>query len=243
MNIEERIIETARKYCEKSLEFSEKEKAEIVQVLRYSSLILKNRKGNYKTEQYDLTFKYPIFLLELFEMHEEEIKQLIRHVCNGEFDGNLNLYCAPKLITERYFREESVHDIYYDNIQKNIIQAIRESKYCIWCMVAWINNDEIKKEIIRKSKDGIDVKILVSDKSTNNLNDLKEHCDVKIVKNHKGEYAMLHNKISIIDFSLIVGGSANYTNNANLNDENIRVDVDKKLVSKSANEFLEIWSR
>ncbi len=246
MKIEERIIETAIRYCERSNDYSTEEATEIVQLLRYSTLILKNRKGNNNTELCDLTFKYPVFLLEIFEMNEEEIKILIRHVCKGELGDKINLNCSPKLITKRDFREESVHDIYFDDIRKNLIQAIRESKYSIWCMVAWLSDNEIKKEIIRKSKDGIDVKILVSDKNTNdynNLETLKEHCDVKICKNDNGKHSMLHNKITIIDFSIVVGGSANYTNNSNLSDENITIHVDKKFVSKSANEFLELWSR
>lgn len=50
------------------------------------------------------------------------------------------------------FRE---HNVVFDEIKEEIVQGIRNTKYCIWAAVAWFTDQEIFNELLLRKNDGV----------------------------------------------------------------------------------------
>lgn len=49
----------------------------------------------------------------------------------------------------------------FDDIQKRIIDEIRDAKYVIWIAMAWFNNEVIYKELLKKKDEGLSIVIII----------------------------------------------------------------------------------
>lgn len=117
---------------------------------------------------------------------------------------------------------------YFKGIEKKLIELISNSDNMIKIAMAWFTNNDIKDSLIQRkqSKPEIEIIIVVDD---NHINDKyfsnyeSKFSEVGIKIEKKTSNRFLHNKFMILDKSITVTGSYNYSKKANTNLENIVV--------------------
>ena len=119
--------------------------------------------------------------------------------------------------------------VYFSQIQEQIIQHINNANSEIVIAVAWFTDKAIIKAILNSLKKNIRVRILFYDDKINKK-ELYERlfdlgAEIRYTK------TMMHNKFCVIDKSIVINGSYNWTQNASLNNkENIQISYgDEKL--------------
>lgn len=135
--------------------------------------------------------------------------------------------------------------VYFENIEKIIIQQIATSKKKIFVAVAWFTNHVLFEELILAQKRNIEVKILILDDILNrnefglNFGLLAINgADIRLANSNEGT---MHNKFCIIDEKVITG-SYNWTYHANKNHENIVITDEPIVVKNYYNQFDVIFS-
>lgn len=94
--------------------------------------------------------------------------------------------------------EVTEYNVVFDAIQDEVIQGIRDAKFIIWAAVAWFSNEAIYHELLEKKKQGLNIRIIVSqeDSNTNMISKLKENkFDVVVIPRwgNRG-YNRMHDK-------------------------------------------------
>lgn len=194
----------------------------------------------------NLQLKVPVPLLKKAREYKEIIEEIISEVYDTtEEYGIGKIKISPKII-ENKNENISQLDVHFDRLEKEVIQGIRNAKYSIWMAIAWFTNQDIINELIEKARQGIDVKVIMSDEDSNQStnNQLKKEGITSIVAPLRGYWNnnRMHHKFCIIDLSYVMNGSYNWSNNANYNDENLTTAVDKSFVLSFADEFMRLYN-
>lgn len=135
---------------------------------------------------------------------------------------------------------------YFENIEKKIIDFIKQTNKTLEIAVTWIDFFLFERIIIQLLLKEVSVIIIVSDEQ-------KLHCQYgKILKlsniydNFKckvypvNNFNRMHNKFCIIDSRLIITGSYNWTKNSRRNKENILISLEYNIIRKYKKEFLKL---
>jgi hypothetical protein len=135
--------------------------------------------------------------------------------------------------------------VHFQKIKDEIISNLKKAKSEIKVAVAWLTDEDIIRTLGQLSANDIDVKIVISDSKDNfkNISKLES-----LVRNKSVIYIVspnfLHHKFCIIDNSIIINGSYNWTYSAQKNEENILVlsvndsiEEDKSLLTKFNTKF------
>jgi len=140
-------------------------------------------------------------------------------------------------------------ELYTENIQKEIIKQLKTANTSIFVAVAWLTDDAIFNLLCQQSKKGIKVELLLINDSNNNKTKInykkldESGGEVHFV-NPKEDGAIMHHKFCIIDDSVVINGSYNWTKNAHHNDENITITWGaNKLAKEFKKKFEEIKLR
>ena len=191
----------------------------------------------------NVELRVPIPLLKEAGNHKNQIIR-IASKCYQENDqyGFGTVELRPKLIglDEVEYKE---HSVCFENNENVIIQAIRDAKYTIWIAVAWFTNSAILDELKKKKSDGLNVRIVTSEEYSNRylLGNMAHEFEVIPIKKHGNH--RLHDKFCIIDFEYVMHGSYNWSENAKNNNETWSTALDRDLVKKFADEFINLYSK
>ncbi|MEA2004215.1 MAG: phospholipase D-like domain-containing protein [archaeon] len=169
------------------------------------------------------------------ENYLDEFKELY----SGMFGSGDNVkYPAVSLdntIIENYFCPE-------DSCGNHVIDMIQQANKSVDFMTFSFTHDGIGEALIEKHKEGITIRG-VFEKSQNN-----EWCEYNKLKDEgmnvtwDGSKYNMHNKVFIIDDSIIVTGSFNPSKSGDeKNDENILIIHDAQIAGKYKSEFEIIW--
>lgn len=154
-----------------------------------------------------------------------------------------NVKFVPQIVSS--VTDEISVEVAFENQKKLIMEEIRKAKFSIWIAVAWFTLDEIYDLLVEKKKEGVNVRIIVSDDSNNQIKKDKYKNDLNILLYPKfGSYNtnMMHHKFCIIDSHTVLDGSFNWSKNAEYNKENIKILNGQKTVSDFGKEFLELYN-
>ena len=55
----------------------------------------------------------------------------------------------------------------FDDIQKNIIELIKQAKFTIWIAMAWFTDEEIFSYLVEKKQKGINIQLIINDDDIN----------------------------------------------------------------------------
>jgi phosphatidylserine/phosphatidylglycerophosphate/cardiolipin synthase-like enzyme len=107
--------------------------------------------------------------------------------------------------------EELIVKPIFEEIENEIVKQISSAKYTIWIAVAWITSLPIGREIVKKHRQGVNVRIVVDD------DDVSERSKVdfsktsienyKISPNNDNYKNLMHHKFCVIDFQKVITGS------------------------------------
>ena len=121
--------------------------------------------------------------------------------------------------------------VYFSKIKEEIITNLKKANKEIKVAVAWLTDEDIIRTLTQKKEAGIDVQIVMSNSKENfrNTNKFKD-----FIRQHGKLYIatqkFLHHKFCIIDETIIINGSYNWTYYAQSNEENIIIiSIDKSV--------------
>lgn len=128
-------------------------------------------------------------------------------------------------------------------IQERIVEELGSAKKSINIMMYSLTSDELARAIVKAHNKGVKVRILL-DKTQSRGNESKSDylvnhdIDVRI-EHQKG---IMHLKVAIIDDSIAITGSYNWTSNAELmNQENMLVIDTPEIVQRYQERFKYLW--
>jgi len=136
-----------------------------------------------------------------------------------------------------------VNEAHFQDIQSRILKAIDDAEVSITLVMAWFTNDTIFQKIVKKYKQGIEVKLAIYDDGINKKYgvDISQVPHVKLKRGLRG--GLMHNKFCVIDNHVVITGSYNWSANAEFkNDENVTVENDPKQASKYSIEYRRLTS-
>lgn len=136
-----------------------------------------------------------------------------------------------------------------DDISSGLISAIKSANKTLEIAIYSLSNKAISDAILDVFKRGVSVRVVIDwgQVSTSKIDpSVKALMDAKVpMKSLKGggNYGIMHNKITIVDRSLLITGSYNYTVSANTkNFENIVFITDKNNINSYVQYFENMWS-
>lgn len=202
------------------------------------------RYGRSEQRYENIEIRVPIPLLDVANKFYDDIYNLVEYVYEESDEYGL----GEVSIRPRILRAEDVeykeHDVVFSEIQETVIQGIRDAKYTIWAAIAWFSNQAIIDELIAKKKQGIHVRLIISEEDTNRpfYRRLSDNFDLVLIP-HYGwhDWNRMHDKFCIIDFEYVMHGSYNWTKTANSNDETLATALDRDFVKKFADEFIRLY--
>jgi len=130
----------------------------------------------------------------------------------------------------------------FENIQKVLKQEIDDAKFTIWIAVAWFTDNMLLNRLYLKSKEGLNIQIILNDDEINSkLKDkLNKFFDVHWVPKNQSFNKLMHNKFCVIDLKIAMHGSYNWTNKAQFNNETISVINNRICAEDFAEQFLKL---
>lgn len=134
---------------------------------------------------------------------------------------------------------------YFENVPDAILGELEKAQFSIVAAVAWITNEALFEVLCSKAQKGLYVILLILEHEINDESEI----NYKLLKSSggqlyfvKGGNAFMHHKFCVIDNKTVITGSANWTNNASYNNENIVViNDDKRLVTSFNLEFYKLF--
>ncbi len=133
-------------------------------------------------------------------------------------------------------------DVYFEDLQKQIIEQINAAKFIIWVAVAWFTDGVLFNELVKRKKQGLNIQIIIIDDKINNNGGLSFEDFFETYRIEPEGYFenILHHKFCIIDFETSIHGSYNWTKKAQYNKETLNIDINRDIAEKFAEEFLRI---
>lgn len=136
-----------------------------------------------------------------------------------------------------------MNNYYFEDIEYHLSKLLKPAHSRIVIAVAWFTNPRLANILIEK-KDLL-IEIVVDDNEINRGSAaLKEisfnSITVSFIKDLEKKYYFMHNKFCVIDNQILITGSYNWTNQANLNNENIVVVDDVEAAAVYMREFRSI---
>ncbi|MGI2801006.1 phospholipase D-like domain-containing protein [Photobacterium damselae] len=142
-----------------------------------------------------------------------------------------------------YRSEELISEQYFQGHKNKILEQINAAQFSIWVAVAWFTDKDLANVLIRKVKQGLNVRIIMNKDKINNtvgcyLDPYIELIGVDPRSN------LMHHKFCVIDFKIVLHGSYNWTNRAAIsNRETLSVSYSTKLADKYSQEFIRLVKR
>ncbi len=130
----------------------------------------------------------------------------------------------------------------FENIADRIQQEISKAQKSVFIAVAWFTNKNLFNELVRKTKSGCAISLIISNDNIN-LNSAIDFSQLnsgksKVFKIGNGDTELMHNKFCVIDYSTVITGSYNWSYKAESNFENVIITSnDTALAEQFINEF------
>jgi len=194
----------------------------------------------------NIEIRVPIPLIDEANKLHNELYELVSYVNEESDDYGLGgVIIRPKILTSDEV-EYKEHDVVFSEIQETIVQGIRDAKYMIWVAVAWFTNQALIDELLAKQKQGVNVRLVISDEDANkrSYKQLSENFDLMLIPRRGwSDWNRMHDKFCIIDLEYVMHGSYNWTKTANENDETLATALDRDFVKKFADEFISLYNQ
>lgn len=228
-------------------------KVEILEILASTEIIFdKTTRYARKNQQYweNIELRVAIPLLEKASQYAEYLVSKCREIYieTESTDYERGYALNDVKITPGALRvsDESVRltEVYFEEIQSQILEHIRSAKYTIWVAVAWFTDNILMEALIEKVKQGINVQAIVYDDEINQpyFSQYEDKFEVIKAKPH-GYYQnnKMHNKFCVIDLKTVIHGSFNWTIKAQYNKETISIEsANRQFAEQFADEFIKL---
>ena len=152
---------------------------------------------------------------------ERELDELLNAIQNGD---DLNLISK------------------FEDIREVIKTEINKAQFLIWVAVAWFTDKELANILYSKSKEGINVQIIINNDKINSVigEKLSKYFETYLMPQNESFSKLMHHKFCVIDLKKVIHGSYNWTNKAQYNNETISLIENKTMAEEFAMEFLKV---
>jgi len=132
-----------------------------------------------------------------------------------------------------------------DHIVNNLIALVNDAQTSIRFLAFSFTDYPLAKAMIDKSKAGVDVKgVYETFGSTGDRSELKTFWCAGVPVRQDGNGSFLHDKIIIVDNTIVVTGSLNYSSSADdANEENVVILDNAEIASLYLQEFEKLWDQ
>lgn len=195
---------------------------------------------------YWCTIVFSVPLSKLSDVKQNTLS-LLKTYCSDLLPSNCGFLIKEiKLVPQlKGFQVEELGlEVVFEQQKKKIIQEIIQAKFTIWLAVAWFTLEDIYELLVKKSKEGIDVRVIISKDEINNSAYEKYKDSLNIIGYPKfGAYNnnLMHNKFCIIDLKKVVHGSYNWSKKAEYNKETVEVVDDRRTAEDYSEEFKKLY--
>ncbi|WP_028526480.1 phospholipase D-like domain-containing protein [Runella limosa] len=140
---------------------------------------------------------------------------------------------------------EGEHQSYFDNIQQELADELRQARHTIFAAVAWFYDYTLLAVLEDKARKGVSVQLVTSP------NEKNDYSRFESLNDFGGEIytfggtdvfndEFMHHKFCVIDYKTVITGSYNWTKNATTNEENIVIINDSKVARQYSAKCLEL---
>lgn len=142
-------------------------------------------------------------------------------------------------------RHNNAYFSHLDDIRNHVIKSITEARSSLDICLFTISENQIADAIIKQSKSGIKVRIVtdddkIMDRGSDIFRFKHEGIPIKI----DSDRSLMHHKFAIIDRKKLITGSYNWTRSASeVNNENIVITDNDRIVTAFNEEFGRLWSQ
>ncbi len=133
-----------------------------------------------------------------------------------------------------------------DNVANRIVELIQNAQTSIEFMLYSFTLDQVGDSLIKKYQEGVKIQgVMDSDQAHSNLGtEFDRLKDLGIDVRLDGNEDLMHNKVMIIDNSIVITGSYNFSNNAeNINDENVLIIKNIQITALFKQDFDRIYNQ
>jgi phosphatidylserine/phosphatidylglycerophosphate/cardiolipin synthase-like enzyme len=130
------------------------------------------------------------------------------------------------------------------NAAAAIVKAIDDSEREVLVQAYGFTHNAIAQALIRAHQRGVEVRVLLDRKSqSSNRYVMDVLSDAQIELRQDGKHAIAHNKVMVIDRTIVITGSFNFTNSASTrNAENFLVLRSADLAEKYSQQWQHHWA-
>jgi len=133
----------------------------------------------------------------------------------------------------------------YDDPESVIIEHLSKAEESIYVAMYYFTDSQLAREVVKAKNRGVEVKIYLDSSQIN-----AQYSKARFFVNERIENIrissnsnLMHNKFAIIDNSVVLTGSYNWTASASeRNDENLLVIDDQEIVTRYLNYFNTLWT-
>jgi phosphatidylserine/phosphatidylglycerophosphate/cardiolipin synthase-like enzyme len=143
--------------------------------------------------------------------------------------------------------QAAVMGVYFSpspHVAQAIIQTVDASQREVLVAAYGFTHNGIAQALVRAHQRGVDVRVVMDAKSANSnryVTEVLQQENIAIRQDDK--HAIAHNKVMVIDESLVITGSFNFTNSAaTRNAENVLVLKSSELAQRYKADWLKHWS-
>jgi hypothetical protein len=177
----------------------------------------------------------------------EKLQESLDTVASEKKNFNAYQTIMQFFLKEFYKPKPSICEVYFFPNTKNekyLIEIIRTAMKSLNIAIFSLTRDNFAKAVIEVFKKGVKVRVIADDECIKNYgSDVYKLAAAGIpCKTDSSAQYHMHNKYAIIDESVIVTGSFNWTSQAiNNNQENLLFYEDKDIAEKYTKEFNNLW--
>jgi phosphatidylserine/phosphatidylglycerophosphate/cardiolipin synthase-like enzyme len=140
-------------------------------------------------------------------------------------------------------------DIYFspdDGVQDSLVDLLNNAQESIYFMAFSFTSDILGDAIIARSKDGVKVSGVMESEQVNSNEgtefDAFNQAELDVLRD--GNEGQMHHKVMIVDESIVIFGSYNFTASAETrNDENLIVVYNKDIAARFIGEFQRVYKQ
>ena len=177
----------------------------------------------------------------------DKLQEALDNIASEKKNFNVYQKIMQFFLKEFYKPKPSICEVYFFPNSKNekfLIEMIRTCMKSLNVAIFSLTRDNFAKAIIEVFKKGVKVRVIADDECVKNYgSDVYKLAAAGIpCKTDSSAQFHMHNKYAIIDESVIVTGSFNWTSQAiNNNQENLLFYEDKDIAEKYTKEFNKLW--
>lgn len=218
--------------------------SELRDLLRQTKLAF-YKTTDFSRQRWDYFSEYYVFYIDSSLINSLMVYQkTLDKMCADIFDISddydfMGIIVKPGSVGSSVALEPKVR---FEEIQKEVITQIAQSKFSISIAMAWFTNRSIFEEVNKKVREGLIVTAILDDNEKNHhfFQENKALFEIRYLAISSKYQNLMHEKFCIIDSSVVLHGTYNWTEAANYNKEDMTIDKNISTVSSFSNRFIDL---